>query len=161
MCKNVCFNNVKEGVQVPMQNTSVTMSLKQLLKFTAPGNHRCALKHLCSWPSSSTKTFSYATSAQCPFEYTHAITRGIPKSFEEHSLKMDPSQQIVLSRAIEQLRKYVDVLKECGLEVITIPADEQYPDCVFVEDTALVIGQKACLTRPGHETRRGEVIILF
>jgi hypothetical protein len=33
-------------------------------------------------------------------------------------------------------------------EVIEIPADNQYPDCPFIEDTAIVIGNQALITRP-------------
>lgn len=41
--------------------------------------------------------------------------------------------------------------------MIAVPADRRYPDCAFVEDTAVVIGQRAIITRPGVESRRGEV----
>ncbi|KAK7109003.1 N(G),N(G)-dimethylarginine dimethylaminohydrolase 1-like [Littorina saxatilis] len=132
------------------------MHVLQLLRITASGPLGLSLKHFSSATVHS-KTLSYATSTRSLFNYTHAITRGIPKSFVEHSLKMDTSEQIVLSRALEQMKNYIDVLKRCGLKVITLPADERYPDCLFVEDAALVIGQKACLTRPGHPSRRGEV----
>ena len=157
-----CWCVMKEQVEILIwsKNMSITLILKQLLKLTASGTRQTASKHFFSCSSASRKTFSHATSAQSLFNYTHAITRGVPKSFAQFSLRLDPSQQIVLSRAIEQMRKYVDVLKKCGLEVMTIPAEEHYPDCIFVEDAALVIGQKACLSRPGHTHRRGEVIVL-
>ena len=98
---------------------------------------------------------------QSLFDFTHAITRGIPKSFAECAVKSDTSQEIDLSRAVQQMNNYISVLKQCGLKVITLPADEKYPDCLFVEDMAVVIGQKACLTQPGHPSRRGEVMYLF
>ena len=37
-----------------------------------------------------------------------------------------------------------------------LPADESLPDCVFIEDTAIVIGNTALITCPGHESRRAE-----
>jgi len=33
-------------------------------------------------------------------------------------------------------------------EVIQLPADDKYPDCPFIEDTAVVIGNRALITHP-------------
>ncbi len=41
--------------------------------------------------------------------------------------------------------------------MITIPEDDNHPDCVFIEDTAVVVGKVACINRLGHISRRGEV----
>ena len=60
--------------------------------------------------------------------------------------------------ALSQHRQYVDALKSCGLEVITLPADENFPDSTFVEDTALLTPRCAIITRPGAESRRGETV---
>jgi dimethylargininase len=38
-----------------------------------------------------------------------------------------------------------------------LPADERFPDGCFVEDTAVVVGDVALVTRPGAISRRGEV----
>lgn len=91
------------------------------------------------------------------FSFTHAITRALPQSFAEHAIRSDSSKKIEMARAVSQWQNYTAALKKSGLEVVTLPADERYPDCVFVEDTALVVGQKACLLRPGRPSRRGEV----
>ena len=53
---------------------------------------------------------------------------------------------------------YVDVLKQCGLEVTVLEADENYPDSTFVEDTALIIPNCAIITNPGAESRKGEIV---
>jgi dimethylargininase len=37
-----------------------------------------------------------------------------------------------------------------------VPADEDHPDCVFIEDTAVIVGEIAVITRPGAPSRRGE-----
>ena len=43
-------------------------------------------------------------------------------------------------------------------EVIALAEDDRYPDSTFVEDTALILpGVGAILTRPGAESRAGEV----
>ncbi len=59
--------------------------------------------------------------------------------------------------AVKQHQEYVDVLKESGLEVIIMEADENYPDSVFVEDTALLTQWFAVITNPGAASRKGEV----
>lgn len=48
-------------------------------------------------------------------------------------------------------------LREIGLDVIELPADENHPDCMFVEDIAVVCNGTALLTRPGHPSREKEV----
>jgi dimethylargininase len=59
--------------------------------------------------------------------------------------------------AMQQHDRYVDALKLCGLEVTVLPADEDYPDGLFIEDAALVMSGCAISTRPGATARRGEV----
>jgi dimethylargininase len=59
--------------------------------------------------------------------------------------------------ALTQHAHYCQVLEQCGLQLITLPADPRYPDSTFVEDTAILTGQGAILTLPGATSRRGEV----
>ncbi|MFC2115939.1 dimethylarginine dimethylaminohydrolase family protein [Bacteroidota bacterium] len=59
--------------------------------------------------------------------------------------------------AREQHKTYIEALVKCGCEVITLPADPDFPDSVFVEDPALLIGSAAILANPGAASRRGEV----
>ena len=67
--------------------------------------------------------------------------------------------------ALAQHAAYCEALEACGLTLTHLPADEQYPDSTFVEDTAVIIppqsstgaGHSAVLTRPGATTRMGEV----
>ncbi|GLI61490.1 hypothetical protein VaNZ11_003814, partial [Volvox africanus] len=48
-------------------------------------------------------------------------------------------------------------LRSIVTNVVEIPADDSCPDCVFIEDTALVIGKShAVVTRPGAPSRRPE-----
>lgn len=62
-----------------------------------------------------------------------------------------------IATALEQHSAYRNALIECGLEVSTLPADELHPDGTFVEDTFVIAGRVAIATRPGADTRRGEV----
>ena len=61
-------------------------------------------------------------------------------------------------KALLQHAEYIKALKECGLEVIVLEEDENYPDSTFVEDTALLTKDCAIITNPGARSRRGEII---
>jgi len=58
--------------------------------------------------------------------------------------------------ARQQHTNYVSALADSGLMVTILPADPAHPDCVFVEDQAVVIDGHVLLPVPGHESRRGE-----
>jgi dimethylargininase len=47
-------------------------------------------------------------------------------------------------------------LKECGVQVTVLPADEAYPDSCFVEDPAVITRKCAIITNPGAASRNGE-----
>jgi dimethylargininase len=59
--------------------------------------------------------------------------------------------------ALRQYARYCDALVECGLQVTKLDADLRYPDSTFVEDTAILTERGAVLTRPGADSRAGEV----
>ncbi|KAF0041858.1 hypothetical protein F2P81_005390 [Scophthalmus maximus] len=89
--------------------------------------------------------------------YTHAVVRGIPTSLAADALRSSRSD-VDLAKARAEHEAYVAVLRtELGLDVVELAADESLPDCVFVEDAAVVCGDTALVTRPGAESRRGEV----
>lgn len=60
--------------------------------------------------------------------------------------------------AILQHHKYIEALKSCGVQVTILEAEEQYPDGVFVEDTAVLTEKCAIVTKPGAPSRQGEEI---
>ncbi len=62
------------------------------------------------------------------------------------------------SVALHQHHEYIEALIECGLDVTVLKADENYPDSVFVEDTALLTPQCAIITNPGAHSRKGETL---
>jgi dimethylargininase len=59
-------------------------------------------------------------------------------------------------RALAQHAAYVEVLRDCGLQVTVLETDNDYPDSTFIEDTALLVPGCAVITRPGAPSRRGE-----
>lgn len=60
-------------------------------------------------------------------------------------------------KALIQHADYVEALKECGLDVTVLPADNNFPDSTFVEDVALMTPTCAIITNPGAPTRTAEV----
>jgi len=56
-------------------------------------------------------------------------------------------------KALLQHADYIEALKECGLQVTVLPADENFPDSTFVEDVALMTPRCAILTNPGAPSR--------
>lgn len=61
-----------------------------------------------------------------------------------------------LELALDQHARYVAALETCGLAVTILPGDS-LPDSTFVEDTAVIAGTRAMLTRPGAPSRLEEV----
>ncbi len=86
-----------------------------------------------------------------------AVTRDIPRSLARCELTHLAREPIDYARAVSQHEAYCRTLGELGLSVVRLPADEAYPDCPFVEDTAVVLDEVAVLASPGVASRRGEV----
>jgi dimethylargininase len=58
--------------------------------------------------------------------------------------------------ARDQWVAYVHALDDAGWEIVEVPAADDCPDCVFVEDTVVVAGVTAVVTRPGAVARQAE-----
>ncbi|HUF14962.1 MAG TPA: arginine deiminase family protein [Acidimicrobiia bacterium] len=85
-----------------------------------------------------------------------AWVRPVPETFDQAIVgKHGRAPQVALAR--RQHSEYVSRLVEAGFDVETIPADDRLPDCVFVEDTAVLLGSRGIMTRPGAPARRPEV----
>ena len=90
--------------------------------------------------------------------YTTALTRKVSTSITNALSLSPPSSPIDFHKAQSQHDAYVNVLKDSvGLKTIEIPADEAHPDCVFIEDTAVIISGVAVINKIGAESREGEV----
>jgi dimethylargininase len=63
-----------------------------------------------------------------------------------------------INLALKQHDAYIEALIQCGLKVTVLPAEEEYPDSVFIEDTALLTPRCAIITHPGAPSRRGETV---
>jgi dimethylargininase len=85
-----------------------------------------------------------------------ALTRAVSSRINECELTFIERQPIDIERAVRQHKNYQQLLKSLGLSVVELPADDNCPDCCFLEDTALVLDELAIATRPGSDARRAE-----
>lgn len=75
---------------------------------------------------------------------------------QEYERTFVDDQAIDLALATRQHEAYRDALRTCGAEVTVLDVNREMADCVFVEDTALVLDEVAVMMSPGAESRRGE-----
>lgn len=59
--------------------------------------------------------------------------------------------------ALAQHQQYQAALSRCGARVVTLAGCAEQPDCVFVEDTAIVLDEIAVMMSMGATSRRDEV----
>jgi dimethylargininase len=57
-----------------------------------------------------------------------------------------------------QHQKYVEALEVCGLSITVLDSDNDHPDSVFVEDTALLTPNLAIVLNPGAPARKDEPV---
>ncbi|MGE5251770.1 MAG: dimethylarginine dimethylaminohydrolase family protein [Bacteroidota bacterium] len=85
-----------------------------------------------------------------------AITREVSPRFPECELTHLERVPINLEVARAQHAAYTQALESVGCRITRLPAEPDFPDSVFVEDTALILPEVAVITRPGAASRRGE-----
>jgi dimethylargininase len=85
-----------------------------------------------------------------------ALTRGVSPSLASCELEFLPRVVIDVEKAVAQHRKYELKLEALGARVVSLPTLDDQPDCVFVEDPAIVLDEIAVITRMGAIARRGE-----
>lgn len=83
--------------------------------------------------------------------YTHAVVCRLPGSLRARHPTLD------YDRARRQHENYVRALRDIGLDVIEMPADEQTPWCTFVDGTAFVCNGTAIIAKPADPERAKEV----
>ena len=65
-------------------------------------------------------------------------------------------QPVDVDLALRQWQTYVAALETAGWETIQVPPMDDCPDGVFVEDTVVMYGDRAVITRPGADERKPE-----
>ena len=92
------------------------------------------------------------------FHYSRVVFGSLSPSFVTQSLRHEePAEPIDLQKATRDHENYMAQVKKLIPHAVLIPADDAFPDLVFVEDPAVVLDGKALITRMGQPTRAGEV----
>jgi dimethylargininase len=85
-----------------------------------------------------------------------AITRAVSPAIVNCELSFIDRNPINLSIAQAQHHDYEKLLEKLGARVISLPAEAELPDSMFVEDPAIVLDELAVIMTLGTETRRRE-----
>jgi dimethylargininase len=88
---------------------------------------------------------------------TLAFTRAVSPRLADCALTHLKRQPIDVRRAAEQLAAYEFALADAGLTIHRLAPLDDHPDGVFVEDTAILLGDHAVITRPGIPSRFDEI----
>src|SRR4029079_5134584 len=86
-----------------------------------------------------------------------AFTRAVSPRIAECQLTHLARVPIDPAKAAAQHAAYEQARSDAGFEVVRLPELAEDPDAVFVEDTALLLGDHAVITRPGAPSRIGEI----
>ena len=87
-----------------------------------------------------------------------ALVRPPSLAFVDALGQVEGHAPIDLQLALRQHADYAEALGRVGCELVALPSDDDLPDACFVEDTAIVLGECALITRPGAPSRRPEVL---
>ena len=85
-----------------------------------------------------------------------ALVRRPGRRLPEGLLTHFERTEIDVELATQQWRGYVDALKCHGWETIDVPAADDCPDAVFIEDTVVMFGALAVISHPGAPSRQPE-----
>jgi dimethylargininase len=89
-----------------------------------------------------------------------AYIRPISPRLAECELTHLPRVAIDLRLAVAEHHAFERALRQLGVAVRRLEGAPGHPDAAFVEDTAIVLDEVAIMTRPGAESRRGEVEVV-
>ena len=95
------------------------------------------------------------------FNFQRAIV-GSPESINEkfarQSLRIrQPEKEIDIAKAKHQHSVYVSELKKLIPTIVEVPADNRFPDQIYVEEPAVILNGVALLTKMAPPSRAGEV----
>ncbi len=90
--------------------------------------------------------------------FSQAIVRSPGPEFSRALSATGAAPDVAL--AARQHGAYCAALVSCGLTVTRLEPDPGFPDGVFVEDAAVIDGDRALIARPGHPTRRSEAALI-
>jgi dimethylargininase len=85
-----------------------------------------------------------------------AITRPVSQSINNCALSFHAREPIDVAKATAQHKAYQDYLTALGLRVVSLAAEPDLPDAVFVEDPAVIADEVAIISIMGAPSRRPE-----
>ena len=85
-----------------------------------------------------------------------ALVRPPGTSFVDAICEHAPSEPINAALARRQHAAYCAALRSAGIALFELAPDECFPDAPFVQDTAVIYGDLAIVSRFGVESRQGE-----
>jgi dimethylargininase len=88
------------------------------------------------------------------FRYAYAIVSRIPETFFANKPNINKE------KCRQEHFNFVEVLREVGVDVLELEAEERHPDCVKVDDTAVIINGTALMCNPHGSQRQGEVNLI-
>lgn len=96
---------------------------------------------------------------QHPIKYKNvrAITRGVSRKIGACELTYRHREEVNFEKAVIQLERYCDLLRKWGVDLMPLAANDSYPDCCFVQDTAVVLDEVCVIASMGAAARVGEV----
>ncbi len=86
----------------------------------------------------------------------YALVRPVPNSYDK-CIRTN-TERIDVELAKKQHIEYCKALENLGLKLLWALSDDALPDSCFVEDTAVVFGQKAVICNMKMESRKKEVV---
>ena len=89
-----------------------------------------------------------------------AITRQVSPALADCELSYIERRPIDLKKARAQHGEYEKLLEKYGARVVSLAAEPDLPDSMFVEDPAMVLDEVAVMLAPGAASRRGETASL-
>ncbi|MEM2105844.1 MAG: arginine deiminase family protein [Candidatus Bathyarchaeia archaeon] len=86
----------------------------------------------------------------------YAIVRPVPNSYDQ--CVRTNVERIDVALAKKQHAEYCETLENLGLKLIWVEGDDALPDSCFVEDTAIIVEEKAVICNMKVKSRKPEVI---
>src|SRR5690606_5442145 len=109
-------------------------------------------------PTRPARSLRCLTMTQIPvYRFNSVIVREPARSVVNGLRAVDTGNPTYEGVAAEH-QAYIAALSAAGCEVTVLPALEDFPDSIFVEDPALVFPEGAIILRPGAATRMGETV---
>ncbi|XP_033127165.1 N(G),N(G)-dimethylarginine dimethylaminohydrolase 1-like [Anneissia japonica] len=94
------------------------------------------------------------------FDYESGVVCRIPDTLKDDAVRESDQVVVDIDHAKREHEKYILTLRKLKINLLELEADEEYPDCCFVEDIAVIHDGVALICKPKSPSRRGEVEVI-